>query len=109
NHSLADCRHALNPKGKYIMIGGGGPDDGKVIGPFARVIKIALSKPFVSQEMKMMMSDPQHNDMVYLRDLMAAGKVKPVIDRTYKLEQIADAMRYLEAGHARGKVVVTVD
>ncbi|MFL5238781.1 MAG: NAD(P)-dependent alcohol dehydrogenase [Rhizomicrobium sp.] len=109
NHSLADCRHALTPQGKYIMIGGGGPDDGKVIGPFARVIKIALSKPFVSQEMKMMMSDPQHNDMVYLRDLMAAGKVKPVIDRTYKLEQIADAIRYLEAGHARGKVVLTVD
>ena len=109
NHSLADCRRSLTPKGKYIMIGGGGPDDGRVIGPFARVIKIMLSKPFVSQEMKMMMSDPSKDDMIYLRDLMEAGQVKPVIDRTYKLPEIAEAVRYVEAGHARGKVVVTVD
>jgi NADPH:quinone reductase-like Zn-dependent oxidoreductase len=109
NHSLADCRRALTANGKYIMIGGGGPEDGKVIGPFARVIKIMLTKPLVSQQMEMMMSDPQHEDMVYLRDLMQSGKVKPVIDRTYKLEQIADAMRYLETGHARGKVVLTVE
>jgi NADPH:quinone reductase-like Zn-dependent oxidoreductase len=108
NHSLADCRGALTPKGKYIMIGGGGPDEGRVIGPFARVIKIMLSKPFVNQEMKMMMSDPQHDDMVYLRDLMQSGKVKPVVDRTYKLAEISDAVRYVEEGHARGKVVIAV-
>jgi NADPH:quinone reductase-like Zn-dependent oxidoreductase len=47
--------------------------------------------------------------MIYLRDLMEAGQVKPVIDRTYKLPEIAEAVRYVEAGHARGKVVVTVD
>jgi NADPH:quinone reductase-like Zn-dependent oxidoreductase len=109
NHSLADCRRALTPNGKYIMIGGGGPDDGRVIGPFARVIKIMLSKPFVSQEMKMMMSDPSHDDMIYLRDLMQSGQVRPVIDRTYKFSEIADAVRYVEEGHARGKVVVKVE
>ncbi|MFN2507387.1 MAG: NAD(P)-dependent alcohol dehydrogenase [Chthoniobacterales bacterium] len=109
NHSLADCRRVLTPNGKYIMIGGGGPDDGKVIGPFGRVIKIMLSKPFVKQEMGMMISDPSKEDMTYLRDLMAAGKVTPVIDRTYKLSEIRDAVAYVESGRARGKVAITLD
>src|SRR5215211_2307380 len=108
NHSLAECRRALTPKGKYIMIGGGGPDDGRIIGPFARVIKLLLLKPFIGQEMGMMMSDPTKEDMTYLRDLMQAGKVTPVIDRTYPLTQVQDAIRYVEEGHARGKVIVTV-
>ena len=109
NHSLSDCRRSLTPKGKYIMIGGGGPEDGRWIGPFARVIKLMLLKPFVNQEMRMMMADPAKEDMTYLRDLMQAGKVRPVIDRTYPLSQIAEAVRYVEKGHARGKVAITIE
>jgi NADPH:quinone reductase-like Zn-dependent oxidoreductase len=109
NHSLSDCRRSLAANGKYIMIGGGGPEDGRWIGPFARVIKLMLLEPFVKQEMRMMMSEPTKDDMTYLRDLMQAGKVRPVIDRAYPLSQIADAVRYLEKGHARGKVVITVE
>lgn len=109
NHSLGDCRRALTAKGKYIMIGGGGPEEGQVIGPFARVIKIMLIKPFVSQEMRMMISDLNRDDMNYLRDLMAAGKVRPVIDRTYKLSEIPQAVRYVEEGHARGKVAIAME
>jgi NADPH:quinone reductase-like Zn-dependent oxidoreductase len=109
NHSLADCRRVLTPQGKYVMIGGGGPDDGRWIGPFMRVIKLLLLKPFVSQEMGMMMADAGKDDMTYLRDLMQSGKVTPVIDRTYKLNEIADAIRYLEQGHARGKVAITLE
>jgi NADPH:quinone reductase-like Zn-dependent oxidoreductase len=109
NHSLSDCRRSLTPNGKYIMIGGGGPEDGRWIGPFARIIELVLVKPFVNQEMRMMMSDPTKEDMTYLRDLMEAGKVRPVIDRTYPLGQIAEAVRYLEKGHARGKVAIRID
>jgi NADPH:quinone reductase-like Zn-dependent oxidoreductase len=67
-----------------------------------------LSK-FVSQKMGMMMAELNHNDLAFLADLMQSGKVTPVIDRTYKLSDLADAIRYLEQGHARGKVVVSVE
>ena len=109
NHSLSECRHILNPKGKYVMIGGGGPNDSRWIGPFGRVIHALLVSPFISQEMGMMMADANHKDLTILADMMQAGTVKPVIDRTYPLSQIADAIRYLEQGHARGKVIISVE
>jgi NADPH:quinone reductase-like Zn-dependent oxidoreductase len=109
NHSLAECRRVLTPNGKYVMIGGGGPNDGKWIGPFGRVIHAILIKPFIKQEMGMMMADPIQKDYAILADLMQAGKVTPVIDRRYKLSEVPDAIRYLEEGHARGKVVITLE
>jgi NADPH:quinone reductase-like Zn-dependent oxidoreductase len=59
--------------------------------------------------MGMMMADANQKDLTVLADMMQTGKLKPVIDRTYKLEQVPDAVRYVEQGHARGKVVITVD
>ncbi len=109
NHSLSECRRILNPKGKYVMIGGGGPNDSRWIGPFGRVIHTLLLSPFVSQKMGMMMADANQKDLTVLGDLMQAGKVKPVIDRTYKLSEVPAAIAYLEQGHARGKVVITVE
>ena len=109
NHSLAECRHVLTPNGKYIMIGGGGPNEGKWIGPFGRVIHAVLMKPFIKQEMSMMLADPTQKDYTVLADLMQSGKVTPVIDRTYKFSDLPAAIAYLEEGHARGKVVVTMD
>jgi NADPH:quinone reductase-like Zn-dependent oxidoreductase len=110
NHSLSDIRQILTPKGKYVMIGGGGPNDGKWIGPMGRVLHVLLLKPFVSQEMGMMMAETTQGDMNYLRELMEAGKLKPVLDRTYKsLSELPAALAYLEQGHARGKVAITVD
>ena len=108
NHSLSECRHILNPKGKYVMIGGGGPNDSRWVGPFGRVIHALLVSPFISQEMGMMMADANQKDLTVLADMMQSGKVKPVIDRTYKLSEVPDAIRYLEEGHARGKVVITI-
>ena len=90
------------------MIGGGGPEDGAWIGPFGRVIEMMMAGPFVSQKMTMMMADPSKEDKLYLRDLMQAGKVTPVIDRTYELADVPEAIRYVEKGHARGKVVIRV-
>ena len=109
NHSLSECRGVLTPKGKYVMIGGGGPNDSRWVGPFGRVIATMLLSPFVSQEMGMMMADVSQKDLTILGDLMQSGKVTPVIDRRYKLSEVPEAIRYLEEGHARGKVVITLE
>ena len=109
NHSLSEIRRVLNPKGKYVLIGGGGPNDNTWIGPFGRIIQTAVLSPFIGQQMGMMMADANHNDLAILADMMQSGKLKPVIDRTYKLEQVPDAIRYVEQGHAKGKVVITVE
>ena len=109
NHSLSECRRILNPNGKYVMIGGGGPNDNRWIGPFGRVIHTMVLSPFVSQKMGMMMADANQKDLTVLADMMQSGKVKPVIDRTYKLSEVPQAIRYLEQGHARGKVIISVE
>ena len=105
---LSGFRRVLVPKGICVMIGGGGPNDGGLIGPLGRPIKALLMSPFTSQKMEMMMAELNKKDLTILGDLMQSGKVKPVIDRTYPLSQIAEAIRYLEAGHARGKVIITM-
>ena len=109
NHSLSECRHILSPKGKYVMIGGGGPNDTRWVGPFGRVIHALILSPFFSQEMGMMMADPSQKDLTVLGDMMQSGKVKAIIDRTYKLSEVPAAIAYLEQGHARGKVVITLE
>ena len=109
NHSLSECRRILNPNGKYVMIGGGGPNDSRWVGPFGRVIKTMVLSPFTSQKMGMMMADANGKDLTILADMMQSGKLKPVIDRTYKLNEVPAAIAYLEEGHARGKVVITVE
>jgi NADPH:quinone reductase-like Zn-dependent oxidoreductase len=109
NHSLSAIRRVLNPKGKYVLIGGGGPNDDRWIGPFGRIIHTAVLSPFISQQMGMMMADANQKDLTILADMMQAGKLKAVIDRTYKLSEVPAAVRYLEEGHARGKVVITLE
>ena len=104
---LSGFRRAL-PQGICVMIGGGGPNDGGLIGPMARPVKALLMSPFISQKMGMFMAELNKKDLTILADLMQSGKVKPVIDRTYPLSQIAEAIRYLEQGHARGKVIITM-
>jgi NADPH:quinone reductase-like Zn-dependent oxidoreductase len=105
---LSRFRQILKPKGIYIMIGGGGPDEGGLIGPMGRPIQALLMSPFIGQKMGMMLAKASQDDLKYLAELMQAGKVTTVIDRTYPLSQIADAIRYLEHGHARGKVIITI-
>jgi NADPH:quinone reductase-like Zn-dependent oxidoreductase len=109
NHSLSECRRILTPNGKYVLIGGGGPNDGKWIGPFVRVIQAALLSKFIDQKMGMMMAEVKKDDLATLAEMVESGKMKPVIDRTYKLSELAKAVDYVEEGHARGKVVITID
>ncbi len=109
NHSLSECRRVLTPKGKYVMIGGGGANEQGFFGVMTRPLKAMVLSPFISQQMGMMMADTNQKDLTVLADMMQAGKLKPVIDRTYKLDQVPDAIRYLEEGHARGKVIIAVE
>jgi NADPH:quinone reductase-like Zn-dependent oxidoreductase len=109
NHSLSECRRVLTPNGIYVLIGGGGANEQGLLGGLANAFKAALLSRFVSQKMGMMMAEPTNKDLTLLAEMVVSGKLKPVIDRTYKLDQLPDAIRYVEQGHARGKVVVTVD
>ncbi len=108
NRSLSEYRRVLTPNGKYVLIGGGGVNDNRWMGPIGPVIKTLLLKPFISQEMKMMLADVTKEDLTILADLMQSGKVTPVIDKTYPFSEIREAIRYVETGRARGKVIITV-
>jgi NADPH:quinone reductase-like Zn-dependent oxidoreductase len=109
NRSLSECRHVLTPNGRFVLIGGGGAKEQGWIGPLALPFKAMIYSWFVSQKMGMMMAETSQSDLTYLGELIQSGKIKPVIDRTYKLSETKDAMAYLEEGHARGKVVITVE
>jgi NADPH:quinone reductase-like Zn-dependent oxidoreductase len=108
NQPLSGFRRVLNPKGIYVMIGGGGVKDDPWFGALVRPIKSVLLSKFIDQQMKPMLADMNRKDLTVLADLIQSGKVKPVIDKTYTFSQLPEAMRYLEEGHAKGKVVITV-
>jgi NADPH:quinone reductase-like Zn-dependent oxidoreductase len=104
NHSLSACRRVLNPKGIYIEVGG--DTEGNWIALLARVIKAVVLSRFVSQRLVMLLARKSKDDLAVMNELMTAGKVTPVIDKRYKFSDVPDAIRYLETGHARGKVVI---
>ena len=107
NHSLLACRRILNPKGRYAVIGGSGSP--WMLGFLARLIAAPVLSLFVSQRMGMVGANLNKDDLAILRDLLAAGKITAVIDKRYSLSELPDAIRYLEKGHARGKVVIIVE
>ena len=106
NRTLAQTRRVLVPKGVLVAVGG--PNKGRWIGPLGRSVRMALLSPAVRQRMVFFLAHQNEADLAVLRELLEAGKVTPVIDRTYPLSEIAEAIGYLEQGHARGKVVITV-
>jgi NADPH:quinone reductase-like Zn-dependent oxidoreductase len=109
NHGLLANRRALARAGKYVQIGGGGPDEGRWFGPMLRPVGALLLAPFIKEDMGMMLAELSPADLATLAGLMTSGKVTPVIDRRYSLAEVPDAIRYLESGRARGKVVVVVE
>jgi NADPH:quinone reductase-like Zn-dependent oxidoreductase len=109
NRPLLANRRVLKPNGVYVGIGGGGPSEGGFIGPLTGPIKESVLSRFVSQKFLFFVADLNKDDLTVLGDLIQSGKVKPIIDRRYKLSQTAEAIRYLEQGHARGKVVITLE
>ena len=108
NHSFLACRRALNPRGIYIGCGGGGPDVRWMIGPMARMITELVLSRFVSQNMAGLLARPNKEDLSIMHDLLEAGRVTPIIDKSYRLTEVPEAIRHLEEGHARGKVVITL-
>ena len=105
NRSLRALRRTLTKKGTLVLAGGGG---GRVLGPIPTILGGIVLSRFVSQRIVTFVCKPSKDDLELLKELIEAGKVTPVIDRTYPLSDVPEAIRYLEEGHARGKVVITV-
>jgi len=106
NSSLARLRRALASRGTLVIVGGEG--GGRWLGGLERQLWATMLSPFVSQKLGTFVSTPNHEDLLVLKELVESGKVAPVIDRTYPLAEVPEAIRYLEEGHARGKVVISV-
>ncbi len=102
---LAAARRALTPTGTLIPNSGRG---GRWIGPLGRIVTARLLSGFTRQRLKPFLSTEKREDLLTLADLLATGRVTPAIDRTYPLDEAADALRHVGEGHTRGKVVITV-
>ena len=103
DRSISDYRRALSPQGIYVQTGGS----------MAQMSQAMLQGPWISMTGSKKMGNmgvakPNQKDLLIIKELLEAGKVKPVIDRCYPLSEVADALRYLEEGHAQGKVVIMV-
>lgn len=106
NHSLFACRRVIKPKGICVVVTG---PDGPWLGPLARLLQALVLSWFVSQSLVPFIAKGSNEDLIFLNKLMEAGRVTPVIDKVYRLSEAPEAIRYLEAGHARGKVVISVE
>ena len=106
NHPLLDARQALTPNGILVMVGG---PSGDWIAPLINPLKALAISPFVDQEFALFLGRLNKEDLIILSDLMQAGKMTPVIDKRYPLNEVAAAIEYSEKGHARGKIVVAVE
>ena len=105
NHSFADIRRVLRPGGTYVIVGG---EKGRWIDPLPRAAGAWVLSHFVREDLRFFLARLNPRDLGVLHDLVQSGRVTPVLDRTYDLDQVREAIRYQEAGHARGKVVLTM-
>ncbi len=105
SRSWHECKRVLNPKAKFVIVGG---PKTPLIGPLSHVIKVRLASLGASQKVVFFIAKFNRDDFAVLRELFEGGKIKSVIDRTYPMSKIAEAMRYLGTGHAQGKVVITM-
>jgi NADPH:quinone reductase-like Zn-dependent oxidoreductase len=106
NSSLSRLRRVLTPRGTLVIVGGEG--GGRWFGGVDRQLRAMMLSPFVGQKLLAFVSPENHEDMMALKELIESRKVTPVIDRTYPLSEVPEAIRYLQEGHAQGKVVITV-
>ena len=106
NRSLSECRRVLEPEGVYFA--SFGRPENRWLGPFAQLIQMAVLSRFVSQRLVSLTPKRSRALLLTLKDLIEAGQVTPVIDRTYPLTAVPEAIRYLEGGHATGKVIIAV-
>jgi NADPH:quinone reductase-like Zn-dependent oxidoreductase len=107
NRPLLSYRPIMKPHAVFVMVGG--PSTNPWLGPLVMPLKALMVRPFVSQKFDFMLADINKERLTALEELMQAGKLVSVVDRTYPLTEISQAVRYLEAGHARGKVVIRME
>jgi len=110
NHPWPDIRRAITPDGGFVLIGHDhyGASGHRWFGSLGRFGKLLVMSPFVSQLHPFRGAKDPGDRLVFMGELIEAGKVRPVIDRTFPLSQVPEAMRYLESGRAVGKVVITL-
>lgn len=101
-----EYKRVLKPNSTVVIVGG--PKSNRIIGPLTHIIKMRVASWRASQKVIFFVANFNHNDLVALKDMMETGQVKPVVERTYPLERICEAMRHLGTGHAKGKLVVTM-
>jgi NADPH:quinone reductase-like Zn-dependent oxidoreductase len=106
NRPLSHLRRALTRQGTLVLVGGESGD--RWTGGMGRQVLAVAASAFSRQNMRMFINKERSADLQYLTELIDAGKVTPIIDRTYPLRQTPEAIRYLEEGHSRGKIVITV-
>ena len=106
HRSLSRLRRALTPTGTLVIVGSEGR--GRWLGGFDRNLRAMVLSRFVGQRLRMLSSTPRPGDLQTLRELVEAGKLTPVVDRTYPLAEVPDAIRHMVAGHVRGKLAITV-
>jgi NADPH:quinone reductase-like Zn-dependent oxidoreductase len=107
NHSFSACRRVLNPRG--IHLAAGALSERAMTSILARMVAALVLSGFVSQKFVMFIAEVNKRDLTVLHDLMKAGKVTPVIDKRYTLNEVPQAIRYLEERHARGKLVINLN
>ena len=105
NRSLRALRRTVTPKGTLVLAGGG---HGRLLGPLLLPLKATVLKRLVDQRLIPFLAQLRKEDLVTIAELVEAGKVTPVVERRYPLSEAREAIRHVEAGHARGKVVITV-
>lgn len=111
NHSFGERRRVLTPNGICVLagVGGAGLNDGQLVPRIIGTLTSSQMSRFVDQKFVMFLARLNKDDLAFIADLIQAGKVTPVIDRSYKLSEVPAAVAYLDKGHARGKVVITVE
>ncbi len=105
NRSLSDCTGVLTPKGVYVSCAGGGGD---WFGPIFHIVGVHVRSLFTGRKLTTVMASPNQKDLLVLKELVEAGKAKPVIERVFPLAQVADALNHIGEGHAQGQSVVRV-
>ena len=106
NRSLADCKRILTPTGRFV--GAAGAPGENWIGPITWMLKVALVGALSSQSMTTLLVKPSSDDLLVLKEFAETGKVVPVVERSYPLEDAASAVQHVAEGHAQGKTVIQV-
>jgi NADPH:quinone reductase-like Zn-dependent oxidoreductase len=108
DRSLGDLRRATAPDGTILLSGGGISRGGSLVGPMGLMLRGQLVSRFVAQRVRVFVASPHRDHLLALTELLDAGRIVPVIDRSYPLAEVPDAIAHLEAGRSRGKVVITM-